>query len=161
AGFAYAGDDPRLFVPRLDGAATSLAAFEQAATGNGSVNTLPDSDGVIRRVPLLFVVGDQLYPTLTAEILRVAQGASSYTVKSSGASGEASFGQNTGITAVRIGKPAVPTDWQGTVLLYDTNSVAKRYVPIWRILEPNFDPAPIKDHIVFIGASAEGLKDVK
>ncbi|MBX6322271.1 MAG: adenylate/guanylate cyclase domain-containing protein [Rhodospirillaceae bacterium] len=161
AGFAHAGDDPALFAPNLPAAVTSLPAFEAAAAGNGSANTVPDPDGVVRRVPLLFSLGDRLYPSLTAEALRIAQGASTYTIKSSGASGEESFGQKTGVTHVRIGQAVVPTDRQGSVLLYDTGPVPGRYVPVWRILEPDFDPAPIRGQIVFIGTSVAGLKDVK
>jgi adenylate cyclase len=161
-GFAHAGDDPVLFAPSLPAAVPSLPEFQAAAVGNGSVNTLPDRDGLIRRVPLVFSVGDDLYPSLTAETLRVAQGSgNSYVVKSSGASSEASFGQSTGITHVKVGKPEVPTDSVGSVLLYDTGAVPQRYVPIWRILEPDFDPTPIAGHIIFVGTDVEGLKDIK
>jgi adenylate cyclase len=54
-------------------------------------------------MPMLVRVGDTLYPSLSADMLRLAQGASTYVVKSSGASGEKAFGEKTGIVAVKVG----------------------------------------------------------
>ena len=161
AGFAHAGDDPRRFAPSFAGVTMALPALEAAARGNGSVNATPDIDGTIRRVPLLLRLGDHLYPSLAAEALRVAQGAGGYVVKASDASGERSFGAATGINHLRIGRAVVPTDAQGRVLLYDSGHVAARFVPAWRVLEPDFDPAAIAGLIALVGTSAEGLKDVK
>ncbi len=161
SGFASAGDDPTMFAARFAGAIVSLPPLEQAAAGNGFVNTAPDRDGIIRRVPLLMALNGQLYPSLAAEALRLAQGAPSYTVKASGASGEWSFGASTGITRVRIGAAIVPTDAGGNILLYDSGPRAERYISAWRVLEPDFDPAALAGQIVLIGTSVEGLKDVR
>src|SRR6266404_2702905 len=49
AGFSVAGDDALPFAPAFTGAVTTLPALESAAKGNGSVNSLPDADGIIRR----------------------------------------------------------------------------------------------------------------
>jgi adenylate cyclase len=161
AGFATAGDDPLLFVPTLDAAVPALPAFEAAATGYGSVNVVPDSDGRTRRVPLFFATGGELYPTLAAEALRVAQGASGFVVKSSGSSGELSFGKATGIVEVKIGAAIVPTDGNGTLLLYDSGHRPERFVSAASVLDGSNDPALIAGQIVLIGSSAEALKDLK
>lgn len=161
AGFARAGDDPRLFLPRYAGVVRARAEFEAAATGYGSVNVVPDSDGTTRRLPLLMAVGDGLVPSFAAEALRVAQGARSYAIKASGASGAASFGAATGIVAVKIGAAIVPTDASGAVLLYDSGHRAERFVPAWQVIEGGNDPARVAGRIVLIGSTAEGLKDLK
>src|SRR5665213_2177938 len=80
AGFAVAGDDPKAFVPGFPGGTANLPELDAAARGIGSINWIPDRDQVVRRVPLLYRVGDQLVPTLPMEALRVAQGASTYVV---------------------------------------------------------------------------------
>src|ERR1700688_2161591 len=49
ASFAFAGDDPRPWVPRFAGVIADLPAIEAAAAGNASVNDLPEPDGVTRR----------------------------------------------------------------------------------------------------------------
>jgi len=43
-----------------------------------------EADSIIRRVPLLFRRGDTLHPSFAAGVLRVAQGAKTFIVKSSG-----------------------------------------------------------------------------
>jgi hypothetical protein len=55
--------------------------LESAAAGVGIVGTLPEIDGVNRRLPLIVAVGDQLYPSLAMEILRVAADDSTFQVK--------------------------------------------------------------------------------
>lgn len=160
AGFSYAGDDPRFFLPRFHGVVATLEPLEAAAAGNGSVTIIPDRDGLIRRIPLVFRLHDLLYPSLAAEAIRVAQGASAYLLKSSGASGEASFGAHTGITQIKTGRIAIPTDGQGRMWLFDTGYVPERFIPAWRILSEDIPP-DLTGQIVFIGTSAAGLKDIR
>jgi adenylate cyclase len=75
ASMAFAGDDPSAALPAFTGAVASLPELERAASGNGAVNTVPEPDGVLRRVPLLVAVAGRVMPGLAAELLRVAQGA--------------------------------------------------------------------------------------
>ena len=161
AGFAAAGDDPRHFLHSFTGSVPSLPLLEDAAVGTGALNMVPQQDGVVRLVPLLMQLDDELYPSLTAEVLRVGQGASTYVVKASGASGEQSFGEKTGITRMRIGGLEVPTDADGQFRLHYTETVPERVVPVWKLMEPEFDPKPITGHIVFLGTSAAGLRDYR
>jgi adenylate cyclase len=165
-GMAQAGDDPRPFLPRYQGAVTDLPVLERVAAGEGSFNSWIDNDGMIRRIPILLRLAgadgkDEIYPSLAAEALRVAQGASTYIVKSSGASGILSFGAETGISQIRIGQVTVPTDANARIWLYDTGPVPQRFIPAWQVLEPNFDPARIENRIVFVGTSAAGLRDIR
>lgn len=159
AGFASSGPDPRQFVPRLEGAVSNIPAIAAAATGAGSLNVVPESDGVVRRLPLFVTDGDKLYPSLTAEALRVGQGASTYLIKSAGRGGAAAFGSATGITAVKIGRFVVPTDAAGQVWLYDSGHVPERSIPIWKILAGEVDAERLRGAVVLVGTSAAGLKD--
>ncbi len=161
AGFSYAGNDPKPYLPSFNGAVISLPSIEAAAKGNGALNSIADKDGILRRMPIIFLQGDSFYPTLSAEALRIAQGASSYTIKSSGANGEESFGDNTGITAIKIGNYQIPTDANGKFWIYYTDYVPDRYVPIWKILDPKFDLSFLAGDIIFIGTSAAGLRDIR
>ncbi len=160
-GFALAGDDPRLFLPGHAGSVTTLPEFEAVAVGNGALNFLPDRDGVVRQVPLLLRVGDTLYPGLTAEALRVALGAPSYLVKASGASAKLSFGAQTGINSVRVGKIPVSTDAQGQVWVNYSMPVPERYIPAWKLVVGGVSQADIKGFIIIIGSSAAGLQDTR
>src|SRR5690606_15488245 len=159
--FAVAGDDPRQFLPPHGGAVTTLPELEEAAAGNGAINWVPDRDQVVRTVPLMFKLGDQIYPNLVLEALRVAVGAKTYVVKSSGSSGETAFGEHTGIVSVKIGDFIVPTDASCSMLVRFTPSFPERYVQAWRVLAPDFSAEKIEGSIVFIGTSAAGLKDLR
>lgn len=162
AGFVNAGDDPRYFLLPYTGAVRPLPIFETAATGYGCVNVDLDADGTVRRLPLAALLGDTIIPSFAAEALRVAQNVPSYVIKASGASGEYSLGKTkTGIVAVKIGQLIVPTDYQGTILLYDSGHRAERFVPAWQILTGTNDASRIAGQIVVVGSSAEGLKDLK
>jgi adenylate cyclase len=161
-GTAFAGDDPSQFLPVQQGTVKPLAILEAAAKGNGSVNT--DVEGsVIRRVPMLFRVAGQegLFPALSIEALRVAQGASTYVIKSSGASSEMSFGAKTGIVAIRTGDIEARTDSRGRLALYDSGHREERFVSARAVLKDEVPPDKLDGQIVFIGTSAIGLKDLR
>lgn len=160
AAFAYIGGDPRPFLPTYRGAVTSMPLIEDAAAGNGALNVGIAAGGVIRRVPLLAVMGDEIYPSLAAEALRVAQSVSTYLIKSAGSGGETSFGGQTGITHVRVGAYTVPTDSRGQVWVYYTAPRTERYVPAWEVFEGDTHAAAIRGAIVLIGSTATGLQDL-
>ena len=63
------------------GLIANIPTLEKSAAGVGIVNTLPEIDGVNRRVPLIVAVGDKLYPGLSLEVLRVATGNDTFQVK--------------------------------------------------------------------------------
>ena len=103
AGFVVAGDDPWRFIPSFPGASGNLAVLEAAAKGIGAINWLPDRDQIVRRVPLVYRIGNEPVPSLAAELLRVGQGASTFILKAFNASGETSFGRNTGLNHLKVG----------------------------------------------------------
>ena len=98
------GEDPWRFVDRSPEAVSALPQFLKAAQGNGFVNEPSDWDNVVRHVPLVLRLGDKPVPSLAAEALRVAQGARGYIAKYAGAQSETSFGENTGLNAIKIGQ---------------------------------------------------------
>lgn len=63
------------------GIIANVKELEDTAAGIGIVNTLPEIDGVNRRLPLIVAVGDKLYPSLAMETLRVAAGDTTFQVK--------------------------------------------------------------------------------
>ncbi len=161
SGFSYAGDDPRQFIPAFNGAVTNLSKLEKASAGNGSFNFITERDNIIRRVPLIVRKGETLFPTLVMEALRIVQGASTFIVKSSGANMAESFGEKTGITAIKVGRIEVPATSTGQAWVHYTNDVPSRRIPAWQLFEEKFDPSRIAGSILFVGPSAAGLKDLR
>ncbi len=161
ASFAFAGDDPSQFVPGFSGAISSLPVLQEKAQGSGSLNWIPEHDQIIRRLPLLVRIGDAIYPSLAAEAVRVAQGASTFIVKSSGASGEESFGSQTGVVAVRAGAIEIPTDGNGELWIRFSPTDKRRFISAKDVLEGKVDRSEIEGRIILIGTSAAGLFDLR
>lgn len=161
AGFAVAGDDPRDFIPRFAGASHNLAILDDAADGVGSINWTPDRDQVIRRVPLIFRVGDSFVPSLAIEALRIEQGAKSYLLKASNASGQTAFGEQTGLNHIKVGDVEIPTDADGGLWLKFRPSNPDAYLPAWQVLAGENEATEVNDRIILIGTSAPGLVDLR
>ena len=121
-----------------------LPKLAECAAGVGVINTAPEIDGVIRRVPLLMKIGDDVYPNMAIETIRVAVGDPSYQVKADIA----------GIVALRV--PAYAT--------INTDSNARVWVR-WNkqfktisASADNFDE--LAGSTVIIAMTAEGLGGV-
>jgi len=157
AGFAFVGDDPLGHVDSFPSAVVNLPGLEAAAVGNGFLNQYLDWDHIVRRVPLVLRLGDKPYPSLAAEALRVALDVRGYLGRAAGANTENSFGEKTGLTAIRIGQQTVPTDAAGRVWLHYAVPRRDRFVSAADVLAGNFDPALFAGHIVLVGTSAGGV----
>ena len=84
--------------PGMVGPTKELA---ECTNGVGVINTAPEIDGVVRRVPLLMRIGDEVYPNMAIEVIRVAVGDPSYQVKA----------DDFGIVAMRVpGYDTIKTD---------------------------------------------------
>jgi adenylate cyclase len=153
ARFVYAGEPQPGWLPQIDSTISSLGAFESAAKGNGAMSFVPDGDGVVRRIPLVFQLGKQPVATLAGEALRVAQGASNVVLKSAGAA--------SGLAEVRIGALTLPTTPQGEMWAHYSQPVAARHVPAWKVLAGQVPADQLAGHIVLVGSSAQGLMDLR
>ncbi len=89
--------DPLNFLYEWPGMVGPLPELAQCASGVGVINTAPEIDGVTRRVPLLMKIGEEVYPNMAIETIRVAVGDPSYQVKA----------DQTGVIAMRV--PAYAT----------------------------------------------------
>ena len=161
SGFAFAGDDPALYVPAFRGAVVSLPLLQEKSAGSGALNWVPEYDQVVRRLPLLVRIGEQLYSSLAAEAVRITQGATTYVVKASGASGEEAFGRNSGITSVQIGEYQIPTDASGQIWLRVTKSDPRRIIQASSLFDGNVARSELEGRIVLVGTGAAGLSDMK
>ena len=68
-------------IVQYPGLIANVPPLENSAAGVGIVSTLPEVDGVNRRMPLIVTVDGKLYPALSLETLRVAAGDSTFQVK--------------------------------------------------------------------------------
>ena len=138
-------NDPMPWLYTWPGMLGPISELGENASGVGVVNTVPEVDGVVRRMPLIMRVGDETYPAMAIEVIRVAVGAPSYQIKA----GEG------GIIAMRVpGYPTINTDANARIWLrwnkeYETISLA------------DIDQASkFKGRTVIVTPTAEGLNSI-
>ncbi len=163
AGIALSGTAPNRGVPSFAGAIEPIAPLRDAAAGLGFVSLVGDSDGIIRKAPLIALENGALLPSLSLEALRTAQGAGSLIVKASDGSGE--MGGSPGdMVSLKVGDFEVPTTHAGQLYMYYTAPRPDRIVPAWKILEGQLPAAEMErlfaGRIAFVGAGAAGLRDL-
>jgi adenylate cyclase len=130
----------------------SLPELDAAATSRAALNTIPEHDGVIRRVPLAFNIGGAVIPTLTLEMLRVAIGASSITLHR----------DEHGILGIAVEDVFVPTDPDGRLWINYTPPYTKRYVSAADVLDGAAGATGrLQNSLVLVGVTGLGLRDVK
>jgi len=161
AGVVAAGDEPAPFLYAFPAVVLPLPALMETAQGLGATNWLPDRDMVVRRVPLLTRVGETIAPSLALEALRVAQGEQSFVVRSSNASGETAYGAKTGVNAVKVGAFQIATGATADVRPHYTFSTPARNISAKAVLQRQASRGDIEGRIVFVGALAVGLGDVR
>jgi len=157
-GISFMGENPTSLIVDFIGSVHSLPILEEAAKGNGALNSRPDRDGIVRSTPVVVQLNGKLYPSLGSEGLRVAQGASGSILKTVGGG---SSGLPLAITAAKIGEFVIPTDAHGNQWLYYTQHREERYIPAWKVLDGSADSAKLEGNIILIGTSAAGLKDIR
>jgi adenylate cyclase len=134
------GADPSGALVEYPGIIANVPALEERAAGTGVVNTFPELDGVVRRMPLLIMSDNTLHPALALETLRVAVGDTKIQVKIT----------DMGVEALRVPKLSKITvdplsrvwiDWSQTPKEHSLANLPKDF----------------KGEIVIIGLSAAGL----
>lgn len=152
--FVESGSSAQAWLHAFDTWVPPLHQLQEVAAGMGALAFVPDNDGVVRRVPMVLLLQGKPVPSLVAEMLRVAQGAKNYVLKSAEAAG-------TGLQEVRIGNVTVPTTSQGEVWLHYSRPVAARYIPAWKVIAGEVPVEELDGNLVLVGSSAQGLMDLR
>ena len=148
--------DPLDLLPSFPALVRNVPIIEQAAGGrfggHGIFSIIPEQDGIIRRIPSLFVQGKDMFPALSVEMLRLATGRPTILVKVDQA----------GIKSLGIARGLeIPTDQNGRMWPYFSKSDKAKYVSAVDVLNGTADPAMIKGKLTILGTSAIGLKDIR
>lgn len=149
--FGEAGADPRPYLLSYKDATRNLPELEQQARGLGMLNVYPESDGVVRRIPGVVVIRDQLYPSLAIEMLRVALGEKSVMVMAE---------KGVGVRGLAIKGAMVRTDEAGRIWVHHARSRLENYVSARDVLAGAIPAKEIAGKFVLIGTSAAGLHDI-
>ena len=135
--------------PRAQQETFPIAPLLAAAASVGHVNNIAEFDGSTRYEALIVESRGYYYPSLALEAVRVAAG-----VEPSGL--RLTFGR-----WVQLGDVVIPTDSRSRVLIDYAGPVASfRHIPAIDVLQGQ-GLERVKDRIVFVGATAEGLYDLR
>jgi len=150
------------------GIAENLPAFSAVAAGNGSFMATPDVDGIIRQVSLLVRYPPEktagfepdLYPMLGLEALRVDINKKARIMVLANDQKEAFDTRY----KIKVANSEIPVESDGKIWVYYRHIAQEEYISAQALFDPAQKAAlenRIKDKIVFVGTSAEGLRDIR
>jgi adenylate cyclase len=143
------GADEPLF--RATGAACSLPMLARAAGKSGFLNAAPDSDGILRRVPLLIQRDGGIYPQLALAAVSDATGARIDGLRVS----------NVNASSLIIDNHLVPLDGKGNLLVrYRGEKRTFPYVSAVDVMNGDVPAVALRNKIVFVGTTALGTREV-
>ena len=142
----------RDFLPVAKGILTNIPTIQQAAYSSGFLNNIPDSDGIIRSVPLFIKYDDSLYSSLAFEMYRLIFGAEKAQVI---------YSKN-GVENITIEDKNIPSDRFGRLYINFRGAFKSyKYISAVDIIKNRIDKSEIEGKIVLIGTSAYGLMDLR
>ena len=128
---------------------TSLEEFNNVTAGIGTISYLDSPDAVLRSVPMLLKIDNDIWPALSLETLRVLNNHKSILINS----------DETGINSIRTKKYQINPDPNAIVYINYKEFDKKNYIPAVDVLNMDIEANKIRDKIVIIGSSAQGLFD--
>ena len=140
-GVAVIGDGKATeYLPEYPCVLDNIFDIQSIGAGTGITSTLPEADGVVRRVPMLAMSHGEYYPSFSLEIVRAVAGQESYQAKIN----------QTGVEAVRI--PSFP--------IIKTDEYSRVFVN-WNYRFSEFSiadmPTDLTGKIVLLGVTAAGV----
>jgi len=144
--------DPFIFVEDQYAPEVNLEMLSNAVTNSGYINEKPDSDGIVRRYPMVIKFGEDVFTPFAVQcawqyldnpnlILKLAE---------------------YGIKGIDIGDISVPTDESGRLLInYLGPPGTFPQHSITDILNDNFEKGTFRDKIVIVGSIAVGAHDLR
>jgi CHASE2 domain/HD domain len=139
----------RLF--HAGGVICSLPGLNRAAGASGFLNAGADTDGILRRVPLVMEYQGQLYPSLALAAVQQTRGARSPAL---------SAASDHPLT-LRLDEQTIPLDARGGLLLgFRGPGRTIRHVGASDVLAGRLPAGDFSGQIVFVGATALGVNDL-
>lgn len=134
------------------GIIVNIPGLQSSAAYAGHINVLPDPDGTVRRVPLVYRYDGRYFPSSDVQAARAFLGGKELVL----------YTASYGITGIQIGDRYIPTDEAGRLLVrYRGRAGTFATVPIADILDGRANPALLRDRVVLIGTTAQGIGDMR
>ena len=136
---------------QASGVVCSLPVLATAAGASGFLNAAPDSDGILRRVPLLLQLDGRVYPSLALAAVATAVGARNAALRIA----------NMNTLWLTLDGRGVPLDGKSHVLVrYRGIKHSFPYVSAADVLSGQTSTEAFANKIVFVGTTALGTREV-
>ncbi|MBF0265685.1 MAG: CHASE2 domain-containing protein, partial [Gammaproteobacteria bacterium] len=136
-----------------DGLIDNLKEFSSSSRSSGFFNMSPDSDSLIRKVPVVMQYQDKTYPSLALSTLLVALQTEQIIHRQN----------DLGISYLVIDDQEVPIDQNGNFWIHfrDTQESAFNTISAVDIINDRVPIEQVAGHIALLGTSAKGLFDLR
>ena len=142
----------RVPFPSGDGYAANFAALQEKAFATGHLMALPDIDGLVRRVPMLYEYDGDYYESLSMAVARNVLGVRGITPGFAG--GELEW--------LELGRHTIPVDARASALIPFLGARGSfPYVSATDVIGGNAPAAVLEGRIALVGATAAGLLDLR
>lgn len=142
----------REFVAGAHRAVMNTHVIQEAGYSSGFFNTIPDSDGIVRSVPMVLKYDDRPFPSLSLEMIRAASGHKKIEI----------YYDENGVKGLVLGDIEIPTDRFGRLLVnYRGPAKTFKYISAYDVYAGKVKKEDIEGKFVLIGTSAAGLLDLR
>jgi len=137
------------------GAEANLAALAESAASYGFFNVNPDDDGTVRRALLIMRYQDQdFFPSLDLQVLREYEQIPDQQI--------AAYISQSGLERIQFGAREFRPWHDGTMLINYTGPYhSYPHYSMWDVMSGAVPPDVFKDKLVFLGATALGIGDLR
>lgn len=140
------------FLVHAHRAIMNIPVIQEAGFSSGFFNTIPDSDGIVRSIPMVIRYDGVVYPSLSLEMVRAASGAKKIEV----------YYDEVGVKGLVVGNIEMPTDRFGRLLVnYKGPARTFKYISAVDVYSGKIGKAELEGKFALIGTSAAGLSDLR
>ncbi len=132
---------------QASGVLCNYQPLSRAASSAGFLNGAPDSDGILRRLPLLMQYGTHIYPSFALAVLLRFYNLQQIVIEDNSAPP----------LRFLLGGRLILSDSQGNILLGPPDPSPPLHLSASDILAKKIDAQQFKEKIVLVGLSAQGL----
>jgi HD-GYP domain-containing protein (c-di-GMP phosphodiesterase class II) len=133
------------------GVVCNLPILARAAGASGFMNAAPDTDGILRRVPLLIELDGRVYPSLAFAAVMAVTGSRDMVLRIS----------NVNTASLIVDRHVVPVDGRANALLrYRGEKQTFPYISAADVMSGRVPAGTLQDKIVFVGTTALGTREV-
>lgn len=134
------------------GLLADVAEVRRAGRFTGHINGIPDVDGALRRAPLVVRYQGHFFPSADVQAARAFLHSPDLVLHTA----------DSGVTGLGLGERVIGTDAEGHALIhyYGPEQTISTF-SIADLLDGRIDAPMVKDRVVLVGPTAEGIGDIR